>query len=105
MRDNWLNGIDPSGLSWLTNMLSMPWNLLKEVGGLFAYNTHQTFGGNLIDYLSRFTWQAPQEAAGFAIGVSETVAGLVDKVRYYDGATIPNLDALIKLLLYAYFKI
>jgi hypothetical protein len=62
---------------------------------LFAWNNHQTVGGNLLSILSRFTWQAPQEALGFGAAVVENHAGLVNKVGYFDGATVLNTTFLV----------
>jgi RHS repeat-associated protein len=94
MGDNWMNGIDPNGESWLGNFLRAPWNDLKIIAGLFAYNNKQTFGGNIVDFFSRITWQAPQEAVGLTVMLVENTVGLVDKVGYFNGTTVANTSYL-----------
>jgi|GEM_PF-1810912 len=99
MANSWPNGIDPTGTSWFTNwmknLLLRPITELEIIAGLFAYNNHQTVGGNVIDFFSRLTWQAPQEAMGLLAATGEDMAGLVNKVSYFDGATVLNTNYLV----------
>ena len=96
MANRWPNGVDPTGKSWLGNILKAPWNALKIVAGLFAWNSHESFWGNLKDIFSRFTWQLPQEVVGLVSSELQTVIGLVNKVSYFDGATVLNTSYLKK---------
>ena len=46
------------------------------------------FKGNIGQILSRFTWELPQTILGYAYGQVANVAGKVDNVQYYGGATV-----------------
>jgi RHS repeat-associated protein len=95
MANSWPNGIDPTGKTWLGNLIGSPWTDLEIIGGLFAYNNKQSFGRNLFDYFSRFTWQFPQESFGLQLALDESNSGLVNKVSYFNGATVLNTSYLI----------
>ena len=88
MANNWPNGIDSSGKSWLGNILRAPWNAIKIAAGLFAWNSHKSFWSNIGEIFSRFTWQAPQQTLGMVIADFSNAIGLVDNVSYFDGATV-----------------
>lgn len=46
------------------------------------------FKGNIGQIISRFTWELPQTFLGYAFGQVANVAGKVDNVSYYGGATV-----------------
>ena len=92
MAYSWPNGVDPSGKSWLGNILKAPFQALEIVAGLFAYNSHQTVLQNLWDDVSRVTWQLPQEAVGLFEAEFVNAIGFVNSVSYYDGATVLKWD-------------
>ena len=64
-------------------------NDIKIWGGLLTTNPNKTFFGQGLEILSRFTWQLPQEVAGFdAAQIENTYLGSVQNVEYFDGATV-----------------
>jgi hypothetical protein len=46
------------------------------------------FKGNIGQIISRFTWELPQTILGYAYVQVANVAGKVDNVQYYGGATV-----------------
>ena len=66
---------NPFKTSWETGI-----NSIKIWAGMFAGNPAQT--------LSRFTWELPQTVLGQGFGQISNLAGQVDKVEYYGGATV-----------------
>lgn len=63
-------------------------NTVKIVIGIFAYNSHLSVLQNVLNWVSNLTWQAPQEAVGLTTSVVQNTLGGVDKVKYFDGATV-----------------
>lgn len=94
MSNNWQNGIDSNGKSWVGNILKSPWEDIKIVAGLFVWNKHESFGNQILDFFSRITWQLPQEALGLGASIAQNHLGLVNKVRYFDGVTALNTTYL-----------
>jgi len=98
MGNNWINGVDPNGKTWLGNIIRAPWYGIELSFGVFSPNKHLTIAGNIVQDLSKVTWQLPQEFLGFTTAMVENGLGLVNSVSYYDGATvlkvsvIPNAD-------------
>ena len=74
---------NPFKTSWETGV-----NQFKIWGGLFAADTKQSGWGWQI--VSRFTWELPQTALGFGFTQISNLAGQVDKVAYYAGATVSS---------------
>lgn len=69
----------------------MAWNDLKIWGGLFNTDNNKTFGGQVWELVSRFTWQAKQTVIGFFVAQTMNtlhLAGGVQDVDYLHGATI-----------------
>ena len=56
--------------------------------GLFKSDPNKTFGGRVLEILSRFTWQAPQTLLGYSGSVIHNLLGGVKSVVYYGGATV-----------------
>ena len=86
--DSFIIGLIGGGWKRATQMA---WNDLKIWGGLFIVDKNNTFGGQVWELLSRFTWQLPQTAIGFL--VNQTVntfrlGGGIEKVEYLHGATV-----------------
>jgi len=63
-------------------------NTVKIVIGIFAYNSHLSVFQNVLNWVSNLTWQAPQQAVGLTLSVTQNSYGGVDKVKYFDGATV-----------------
>lgn len=98
MGNNWANGIDPDGRNfwkWAWNFfVKSSWNGVKISAGAFAWNDHKTVGGNFLEVLSRITWQGPQQTVGSFAAETQNLLGLVNKVGYFDGATVLNTNWL-----------
>jgi RHS repeat-associated protein len=80
-----LTGEPPFKTAWEQEV-----NSYKIIGGMFAMNSHLTVLQNIVNTVSRFTYQLPQQALGLAVATVENTLGLVTKVSYYDGATVIN---------------
>jgi RHS repeat-associated protein len=94
MGDNWTNGIDPSGKTFLGDFFRKSWNTIKIVAGLFAWNNHKTIFGDILEDISRLTWQLPKEAIGLTTAEFLNTYGFVNKVSYFDGTTVLNTSFL-----------
>jgi hypothetical protein len=60
---------------------------MKLIGGLFAVSKNQSFFGAVWEIFSRLTWQGLQTAVGYLYNSFSIVAGQVDEIKYYEGAT------------------
>jgi hypothetical protein len=81
MGDSWPNGTDMDGKSWLGDMF-------RVINGIFAWNNHRTFGGNLWNIFSRSTFESGQQIAGTLVALVSTTFGSVNSVDYFDGALV-----------------
>lgn len=63
-------------------------NLLKLVGGLFIPNKHYPFHLQVLQILSRFTWEILQTTTGFLSALFYLVFFQVKRVTYSNGATV-----------------
>ena len=70
-----------------TNAKKIINNEIKIVQGLFTTDESKTFGGQVWELFSRFTWQAVQTSTGSAIALVANNLTMVDKVDHYGGAT------------------
>lgn len=75
-------GQNPFKLAWKNIR-----NEVKIYGGLFVTNKRYNFGKRLWEFVSRFTWQAPQTVLGYWWARTRNAFSVVDKVEYYRGAT------------------
>jgi RHS repeat-associated protein len=82
------------GLVKGNNVFKEGWNSVKNDakfwGGLFVSDPNKSFGGRVWEVLSRFTWQLPQTLVGFSYAQVSNLAGQVDKVEYWGGATVSS---------------
>lgn len=63
--------------------------------GLFKTDNNKKFWGRTWELVSRFTWQLPQTAIGYAyVNIANTIFGRVKGVGYYGGATVVNVTNL-----------
>lgn len=62
-------------------------NAWKIDMGLFKVDPNRTFLGQFLQIFSRFTWEALQTSVGYLYSQSRNIAGEVDEVRYFGGAT------------------
>ncbi len=85
-REAWQN-FDPTG-SW--SKTNKAWKI--DVG-LFKTDPNRTIAGRSLQLLSRCTWELPQTIIGNLASHTRNVAGGVDNVDYYGGATLVNNDA------------
>lgn len=86
--DSFLIGLIGGGWKRATKMA---WNDLKIWGGLFNTDNNKSFGGQVWELVSRFTWQAKQTVIGFFVAQTMNtlhLAGGVQNVDYLHGATI-----------------
>ena len=56
--------------------------------GLFQTDSNKSFLGQTWEFVSRLTWQAPQTIVGFGFSQISNLAGQIDNVDYYGGATV-----------------
>jgi len=61
--------------------------------GLFATDPNKTFGGQVWEIFSRFTWQAPQTTGGWLTSQWYNSSGKVNWVKYKYGATVVQTQA------------
>ena len=80
-------GQNPFKLAWKNIR-----NEVKIYGGLFVTNKRYNFGKRLWEFVSRFTWQAPQTVLGYWWARTRNAFSVVDKVEYYRGATYVMSD-------------
>ena len=62
------------------------------VGGLGTTDKNKSFGGKVLQLLSRFTWELPNTVAGFVTAESTNVVANVNWVDFEAGATVLNTD-------------
>jgi len=66
-------------------------NGIKIAGGLLASDPNKTFGGRVLETLSRFTWQLPQTVGGLLTAQAYNTFGFkggVESVNYKYGSTV-----------------
>ncbi|MFT3740239.1 MAG: RHS repeat-associated core domain-containing protein [Breznakibacter sp.] len=68
-----------------TNQSSNSWEIWN---GLFKTDPNLSGGNRLEQFLSRFTWEAPQSLLGYAASDIHNLFGGVKSVDYYGGATV-----------------
>lgn len=94
-------GLDPTSSSarnnaWRNYDPTAQWSptnkAFKIDVGLFKTDPNRTFAGRAWQLFSRFTWEAPQTIAGNLYSHGRNIAGDVDNVDYYGGATLVNKD-------------
>ncbi|MCB9017429.1 MAG: hypothetical protein H6544_02325 [Prevotellaceae bacterium] len=78
-----VKGENPFKTGWQTGV-----NELKIATGLIATDSNKNFGEQLLEIVSRVTWQAPQTLVGNLYSNVSNWAWQVDKVEYYGGATV-----------------
>lgn len=90
-------GLDPTskgarGEAWAKYDPTAPWSntnkAFKIDMGLFQTDPHKNAFGQIWEVISRFTWQAPQTALGYAYNGLSNLLGTVKSVGYYGGATV-----------------
>jgi RHS repeat-associated protein len=97
--DSWLVGFVHGFFSTSSNRGSVAWGEAnhragmdaKIWGGLFVTDPNKTFGGQVWEVFSRFTWQLPQTIGGWGTAQSYNTLGLeggVESVNYKYGATV-----------------
>lgn len=64
----------------------------KIIGGLGTTDKNKSFGGKILQLLSRFTWELPNTAAGFITSEITNTFSNVNWVDYEGGATVLNTD-------------
>ena len=55
--------------------------------GLFRLDSNKTFFGQVLQLVSRFTWESPQVTMGYVFSQAKNLAGDVQEVKYFGGAT------------------
>ena len=80
------------------NFHNYDWNKTQNAWkidmGLFKTDSNRTFFGQVLQIFSRFTWEAIQTSVGYTYSHARNVAGEVDEVMYFGGATfIINEDS------------
>lgn len=60
--------------------------------GLIKTDENRSNAGRALQFASRFTWELPQTIVGNLASHTRNVAGSVDNVDYYGGATLVNDD-------------
>ena len=65
-----------------------PNNSIRIWGGLFKTDENKDFGERCLEFISRFTWQAPQTALGYGTAQFTSIFRDVKSVDYYGGATV-----------------
>lgn len=86
--DSFLVGLFTGGWKKAVRMAK---NDAKIWGGLFATDPNKSFGGRVVEFISRLTWQLPQTIGGFVSSHAYNtfqIAGGVDWVKYKYGATV-----------------
>lgn len=61
--------------------------------GLLNTDPNKSTVGRGLQFVSRFTWERPQTILGNIASHARNIAGYVDNVEYYGGATLVNNDA------------
>lgn len=67
-------------------------NTWKIWGGLFQTDSHLSTSDRLMQLLSRFTWEAPQNQLGYSYTQWRNDFGNVDRVDYLGGATFATKE-------------
>jgi hypothetical protein len=62
-------------------------NGLRILAGRYYTDENRTFGGQLLQSLSRYTWEGVQTWAGYNHSQLRNTFGMVDRVEYFGGAT------------------
>ena len=65
-------------------------NLAKIWKGLATSDTNRTFFGQIIQVISRFTWQLPNTLIGLTVSLVANILGRVNFVDHHGGATVIN---------------
>jgi len=65
-------------------------NAFKIDMGMFKTDHNRTFFGQVLQLLSRFTWESGQNVLGNLASHVRNLTGSVSNVEYYDGATLVN---------------
>jgi RHS repeat-associated protein len=81
-RKNAWKEFDPTSLGSKTN------NAWKIDAGLFKTDENRNVAGRFLQLAARFTWEVRQTSLGNIVSHSRNIAGTVDKVDYYNGATV-----------------
>lgn len=82
-----IKGIVNGGNVWRTG-IDTGVNEMKITWGLFKTDPNKTFGGQVWEVVSRFTWQSPQVLVGNIYSNVSNWGGQVDNVDYKYGATV-----------------
>jgi RHS repeat-associated protein len=61
--------------------------------GLFTFDQNRNTFGRALQFVSRFSWELPQTIVGNFASHTRNIAGGIDNVDYYGGATLVNNDA------------
>jgi hypothetical protein len=96
--DDWIVGFVNGFFSTGSNRFEAGWNQankqagneIKIWGGLFETDPNRNFWERSWQLISRFTWELPQTTLGWSISSGRNIAGDVDNVDYYGGATLVN---------------
>jgi RHS repeat-associated protein len=120
MGNNPVSKVDPDGrfsvvTSWLTGFVhgffstgsgrrNEGWqnanhsagNNLKIKRGLFVLDKNKTFGGQVWELVSRFTWQLPQTIGGYYTAQTYNLFQKVNWVEHEHGATVVNADRMLR---------
>lgn len=90
-------GLDPTSKTarqnaWRDFDPTAPWSATNKAWkidiGLFKTDSNKNFGGRVWEFISRFTWQAPQTVLGYTSSGVHNLLGGVKCVDYYGGATV-----------------
>jgi RHS repeat-associated protein len=90
-------GLDPTSKTarqnaWRDFDPTAPWSATNKAWkidiGLFKTDPNKNFGGRVWEFISRFTWQAPQTVLGYTSSGVHNLLGGVKSVDYYGGATV-----------------
>ena len=86
LRDNDISQLNPNKNGTMIN------NAIKIEQGLF--DTDESNGGwsQAWEFVSRFTWQAPQTSLGSMVAQYQNVLGKVNGVNHFHGATLLDTD-------------
>jgi len=63
-------------------------NTFKIIGGVLAFDPNLSVGQNIVNVISRFTWELPQTLVGLAYNLGHNLTGQVNWVKYKYGATV-----------------
>jgi hypothetical protein len=62
------------------------------MGGRYYTDENRTFAGQLLQGLSRYTWEGLQTWVGYNYTQIRNTVGNVDRVDYFDGATFATRE-------------